>query len=478
MQNSNTADSKISILIIDDERAILRSFAFYFEDLGYRVLEAGNGREGLDIFERERPQIVFTDLRMPVMDGFEFLRLARELRPETPIIVVSGTGIISDAIRAVKLGAWDYITKPLLDMGELEVVAKRAIETLELRQEVVTLRERILNVKLNNEAAFRPIITNDEKMTRIFHYIEAVASTNQPILITGQTGTGKELMAHAVHDVSGRKGKFVAVNVGGVDDTVFSDTLFGHVKGAFTGADRHREGMIKQAANGTLFLDEIGELSNASQVKLLRLIQEQEYFALGSDNSLTTNARIITATNLDLRDMAGSGKFRKDLYYRLCAHHVNIPSLKARTGDIRILLEFFVDEASKALKRKTPDISAELCQYLAVYDFPGNIRELKSMVYDGVAQHSRGTLSKECFLHSMKSNASLSMPGHSSASLVFMPEAADDRLPTLKEAEEELIKKAMERAGGNQGVAARYLGITRQGLNKILNRYKSRPDNT
>lgn len=474
MQNSNHTDTPVSILIIDDEKAIRKSFAYFFEDIGFQVLEASNGREGLEVFESQKPHLVFTDLRMPVMDGFEFLRLARELRPETPIIVVSGTGVVSDAIKAVKLGAWDYITKPLLDMRELEIVAKRAIETLELRQEVSTLRDRILNVKLANEAAFSPIITNDEKMIRIFHYLEAVAPTHQPVLITGETGTGKELIARAIHDVSKRKGKFVAVNVGGVDDTVFSDTLFGHIKGAFTGAERLREGMITQAANGTLFLDEIGELSNASQVKLLRLLQEQEYFSIGSDVPHKTNARIVTATNLDLRAMVENGNFRKDLYYRLCAHQVFLPPLRTRSDDIRLLLEFFVEETSKALNKKSPVLSPELYQYLATYDFPGNIRELKSMVYDAVAQHSHGTLSKDCFLHSMGNNAFKSMNCLSSSNVATVSDDSEERLPTLKEAEQELIKKALQRSGGNQGVAARYLGITRQGLNKILNRDKLR----
>lgn len=474
MLNSKSPESPVSILVIDDEKAIRRSFAIFFEDLGYQVLEAANGQEGLELFEREMPQLVFTDLRMPVMDGFEFLRLARELKPETPVIVVPGTGVVSDAIKAVKLGAWDYITKPLIDMRELEVVAKRALETVELRQEVTTLRERILDVNLANAAAFSPIITRDEKMIRIFHYLEAVAATNQPVLISGETGTGKELIARAIHDVSKRQGKFIAVNVGGVDDAVFSDTLFGHIKGAFTGAERHREGMINQAVNGTLFLDEIGELSNPSQVKLLRLLQEQEYFALGSDMPFKTNTRVVTATNLDLWTMVECGKFRKDLYYRLCAHQVHLPPLRARTGDIRPLLDYFVTDAAQALNRKIPGISPELYQYLAAYDFPGNIRELKSMVCDAVAQHSRGVLSKECFLSSMKNTTPSARYEPFHDCLSPQSTSSEERLPTLKEAEQELIRKALERAGGNQGVAAGYLGITRQGLNKILNREKTR----
>jgi DNA-binding NtrC family response regulator len=458
-----------TILLVDDEEAILMSLACFFEDCGFNVLKARNGREGLEIFQRKCPDLVFTDLIMPEMDGLELLRSMKELCPETPVIVISGTGVIPDAIKAVKLGAWDYITKPILNLVDLEIVAKRALENVELRNEVTYLRRQILAGELSNNEAFNRIITQDEGMRRIFHYIEAIAPTSQPVLISGQTGTGKELIAQSLHEASERKGNFVAVNVGGVDDLVFSDTLFGHVRGAFTGAERHREGMIAQAAGGTLFLDEIGELSDASQIKLLRLLQEQEYFQLGSDAPQKTSARIITATNRDLRDMVDNGRFRQDLYYRLCTHQVQIPPLATRKGDIPLLLDRFIAEAAASMHKDTPTTSPELYHYLATYDFPGNVRELKSMVFDAVARHTRGMLAKESFLQAMGNR----QPAPSAAaplSGIIGDEA--DRLPTLKEAEETLIQKALERAQGNQGVAARYLGITRQGLNKILNRKK------
>jgi len=473
LQTNGNNSNLIKILVIDDEKAIRKSFVFYFEDAGHQVFEAANGRDGLDIFERVKPHIVFTDLRMPVMDGYEFLRQAYVMRPETPIIVVSGIGVVADAIKAVKLGAWDFITKPLHAMGELDVVVKRAIEAIELRREVSALREQLLEVELGNEPAFRAIVTSDEKMVRIFHYLEAVAPTAQPLLITGETGTGKELVARAAHDVSRRKGAFIAVNVSGVDDNVFSDTLFGHVRGAFTGADRHREGMIAQAEAGTLFLDEIGDLGNASQVKLLRLIQEKEYMPLGADKSQATTCRIIAATNRDLRKMVDSGDFRQDLYYRLNGHHVHIPPLRERKGDLGLLLEHFVEEAAQSMEKKTPPIPPELGRYLESYDFPGNVRELKSMVYDAVALNSRGALCKDAFVSKMGKGGTCEQHEHEYTYPVVSSDGNDERLPTLKEAEDELIRRAMQRAGGNQGVAARYLGITRQGLNKILNRDKT-----
>lgn len=461
------------ILIVDDDEAIRKSFAYFFEECGYQVLEACNGREGLDIFQSNRPDIVFTDLLMPEMSGLDLLAALKKLSPETPVIVISGIGVVADAIKAVKLGAWDFITKPVHSLTELEIVAKRALETVELRYEVSALRKQILTGQLANQAAFARIITQDAGMRRIFHYIEAIAPTNQPVLITGQTGTGKELIAHALHDVSERKGNFVAISVGGLDDLVFFDTLFGHVRGAFTGADRQRDGIIATAGSGTLFLDEIGDMSDASQSKLLRLLQEREYFQLGSDTPQKTTARIITATNRDLRSMVDKGAFRQDLFYRLCTHQVHLPPLASRKGDLLPLLEHFTVEAAISMGKAPPACSVELCHYLGAYEFPGNIRELKAMIYDAVARHTSGILSKECFLQTMGANRLATSSVAPPPGLTELFADVEKRMPTLKEAEEALIQKALELAERNQGVAASYLGITRQGLNKIIHRRKN-----
>ena len=461
-----------TILLVDDDVAILKSFACFFEDCGYHVLVARDGHEGLATFERYGPDVVFTDLRMPGMDGLEFMSRLKESSPGTPVVVISGIGIVADAIKALKLGAYDYITKPVFNLVELENVARRALETVELRHEVSALREHILTGKLGNAEAFAGIDTQDCGMRRIFHYVEAVAPSSQPVLISGQTGTGKELIARALHRVSGRTGDFVAVNVGGLDDLVFSDTLFGHTRGAFTGAERARNGIIAMATGGTLFLDEIGELTDASQIKLLRLLQEQEYFPLGADTPRKSTARIVAATNRDLRAMTESGGFRQDLFYRLRAHNIQLPPLAARKMDIPLLLDRFLAEAAASMGKPLPPVAPELYRYLAAYTFPGNIRELKSMVYDAVANHSRGVLGKEFFLRAMATSRPEVPEAAASDDILTAFADPEGRLPTLKEAEQALISKALERAGGNQGVAARHLGITRQGLNKILNRKK------
>jgi transcriptional regulator with PAS, ATPase and Fis domain len=278
---------------------------------------------------------------------------------------------------------------------------------------------------------------------------------------------GKELIARAVHEVSGLRGSFVPVNVAGLDDTMFTDTLFGHRKGAFTGADKPREGMIAQASGGTLFLDEIGDLKEISQVKLLRLLQEREYYAMGSDVSKKSNARILAATNRSLREMVAKGDFRKDLYYRLCTHHVEIPPLRERKEDIPVLLDYFLGKAAVSLNKKKPVLPPQAIPLLANYAFPGNVREIEAMVHDAVVRHRSGVLSLDSFRHSMKDGQALE-PRHSAD--MTQGNCMLSSLPTLKEVETFLVREALRRSDGNQSIAASLLGITRTALNKRLKR--------
>ncbi|MBJ6723269.1 sigma 54-interacting transcriptional regulator [Geomesophilobacter sediminis] len=320
--------------------------------------------------------------------------------------------------------------------------------------------------------AFSPILTQSPKLRGIFEYLTAVAGTGQPVLVTGETGVGKELVARSLHDASGRCGPFVAVNVAGLDDHMFSDALFGHGKGAFTGADQSRDGLVARAAEGTLFLDEIGDLSLQSQIKLLRLLQEGEYYPLGTDRPRKSSARVVVATNCDLSHKMGAGLFRKDLYYRLNAHHASIPPLRERLEDLPLLVDFFLDQAAQILERPRPAHPPELIDYLKSYDFPGNVRQLKAMLFDAVARHRRGVLSLSSFRQMIgaRRGSAVKEP------LEYLRRLGDEkfgaRMPTLKEAEEALIAHALEAAGGNQGIAASYLGITRQALNKRLARRK------
>ena len=307
----------------------------------------------------------------------------------------------------------------------------------------------------------------------MFHYIETIAESKEPVLIMGETGVGKELVSKAIYDVSHVKGKFVTVNVAGLDDTMFSDTLFGHKKGAFTGADKDRKGLIVKAFEGTLLLDEIGDLNDMSQVKLLRLIEDGTYYPLGSDTPEKSNERIIASTNCDIQKLIAEGKFREDLYYRLGAIHVHVPPLRERTEDIPLLLDHFIEDSSKSLKKNKPSWPQELIALLSNYFFPGNIRELKAMVFDAVAKHKSGMLSLNSFKEYITKKSEYIDPaislGNSGAS--GMP-AFTGRFPTLKETDDFLVSEALKRSNGNQGIAASMLGITRQALNSRLKNAK------
>jgi len=341
-----------------------------------------------------------------------------------------------------------------------------------LKQENLALKQHILADTLERPEAFREIVTNNKKMLLIFQYIESISRTSQPVLIRGETGVGKELIARTLHNLSGLPGNFVAVNAAGLDDNVFSDTLFGHVKGAYTGADRARNGLIEQAAGGTLFLDEIGDLNHASQVKLLRLLQEGEYFPLGRDKPRKSDARIVAATNRNLSRLKETGEFRKDLNYRLRTHRIYIPPLRERLDDIPLLVAHFLEQAARTLGKKKPTSSPELLTLLKTYSFPGNIRELQSMIIDALSRHKSGVLGLEAFRShiargqpvkigrvTQSSNASGESP-----SIVF----AGPELPSIKQATDLLIREAMQRANGNQSIAAGMLGISQQALSKRL----------
>jgi len=308
-------------------------------------------------------------------------------------------------------------------------------------------------------------------MKALFRYCEAIAEGRQPVLITGETGVGKESIARAIHDLSGRAGEYVAVNVAGLDDQIFADTLFGHAKGAFTGADRNRSGLVEKAAGGSLFLDEIGDLSEASQVKLLRFLEEREYYPLGSDQVQHSDARVIVATHHDLEQQHQKGLFRTDLFYRLRTHRIQVPPLRERKDDIPALLDFFLTQAATEFKKEKPRCPEGLIPLLSGYDFPGNVRELRALAFDAMS-HQRGATLSLAFFH--KELGATSPAANQSSLANVLPQkswaAGFDRLPTLKDADQELITEALRRSNNNQRAAALLLGITPQALNQRLKR--------
>jgi DNA-binding NtrC family response regulator len=376
---------------------------------------------------------------------------------------------LETAVSCMKEGAFDYLVKPVEENRFVSCV-RRALEIRGLRREVGALRHSLIENGVKRPECFSHIITCQRDMQVLFRYIEAIADSREPVIITGETGTGKELIAQALHQASGRTGKMVSLNVAGLDDNMFSDTLFGHVKGAFTGADRDRGGIIASAAGGTLFLDEIGDLNMTSQVKLLRLLQDHTFYPLGSDISQVSDARIVAATNQDLRAEMVRGKFRQDLFFRLSSHPINVPPLRNRPDDLPLLLRHFIEEAAQSQNKPVPIPPEELLTLLSIYEFPGNVRELRSLVYNAVAQHRSGpVLSMQSFREVIRKEQSLPSIGKQGADTIAGSTlVVTGRFPTLKEADLFLVKEAMRRATNNQGVAAALLGITRQSLNRRL----------
>ena len=457
------------VLLVDDEVHSLTSFEMALRSVSLNhFIKCRDSREVIPLLTDREVEIILLDLRMPYITGDELLPAIISDFPETPVIIITGANDVETAVKCMKLGAFDYMVKPV-ERSRLIGGVKRAIELRELQRENRLLRAHVLSDKLEHPEVFSEIVTRSARMRSIFQYVEAIAASPRPLLITGETGVGKELVARAVHRLSRRKGAFVPVNVAGLDDNVFADTLFGHKKGAFTGAEQARGGLLEQAAGGSLFLDEIGDLSHASQVKLLRLLQDGEYFPLGSDMAKRSDARVLVATNQDLNTLQTNGRFRKDLYYRLCDHHVHIPPLRERMEDLPLLLNHFLEKASTTLNKSRPTPPEEILALLSAYHFPGNVREMESMVFDSVSSHRSGKLSMDIF----KSHIFQKPPApnkeqpqqlqREGVSVTF-----SERLPTLKELEQNLVEEAMRRAGGNQSIAALSLGITRQALNKRL----------
>ncbi|WP_191601093.1 sigma-54-dependent transcriptional regulator [Marinomonas algicola] len=469
--NANRNPS-FGILLIDDEPPFLRSLSIALErGAGFNhIYRCEDSRDAMEIIEQEPIGLVLLDLTMPHLSGEELLQKIVQEHPEVGVIIVSGLNQLETAVQCIRLGAYDYFVKTTEEDRLIKGIC-RAVHMQEMRQENQEMRKRFLSDTLERPDVFANIITQNKGMRSVFQYLESVSNSSQPVLICGESGVGKEQIAQAIHTLSNRSGNLISVNVAGLDDNVFADTLFGHSKGAFTGADKARSGMIEQATNGTLFLDEIGDLSLTSQVKLLRLLQEGEYYPLGSDRPKRIRARVIVATHQNLEKKLKTGEFRKDLYYRLRIHQVEIPSLRHRKDDIPLLLEYFLTEASAELGKNKPTIPKELVPLLANYSFPGNIRELKALAYDAISQHQSKILSMEVFRRVIDPSKQIDIADADKTTLF----KSDQPLPTLQEVGDLLIEAAMDRAQGNQSLASRLLGISQPALSKRLKKKLNEP---
>jgi DNA-binding NtrC family response regulator len=464
MATSKTLSPYFPILLVDDEKPWLNSLSLKLRTTGIsNIICCSDSRQVLQILTEQQCSAMVLDLIMPHVTGDALLPEIIRLYPNLPVIIITGLDQVDTAVSCMQQGAFDYQVKGSEDKKLLEVI-KRAIELSQLRHENERLKERFLSDKIDNPEIFKAIVTGNKKMRSLFQYVEAIAQTNEPVLITGETGVGKELFAKALHKLSKRSGEFVPVNIPGLDREMLNDSLFGHKKGAFTGADTSRDGLLHKSAGGTLFLDEIGDLDQASQVKLLRLIQEKEYFPLGSDLAMRTDARMIFATLHDLRALQNPETFRPDLFYRLRAHHIHIPPLRERLDDLPLLLDYFLEGAARQQDKRVPAYPKELLLVLENYAYPGNIRELKNMIFDAVSKHSGKTISMASFKAYIKKLPLLQeeSPAKNNDAEMFTQLTT---LPSLKKATRLLVREALQRSKGNQAVAAEMLGVTRQALN-------------
>ena len=439
------------ILVIDDEERLCWALEKGLRQEGYQVITATRGKEGLELIQNETPSLVILDLKMPDMDGLEVLVKAKDLIPKLPVIMITAHGSIDTAIEAMKLGAVDYITKPF-DLDELKIVVKQALMVSRLLEEVVFLRSE-LNKKHGR------ILGNSPAIQEVNSLIERVADSNATVLITGESGTGKEVTALSIHKLSYRRDKsYVPINCAALPESLLESELFGHEKGAFTGAVVRKIGRFELADKGTLFLDEVTEMPLSMQVKLLRVLQEREFERVGGTESIKIDVRIIAATNRDPMECIKNGTFREDLFYRLNVLPIYIPPLRLRTEDIPLLVMHFLQKFNPSHEQM---ISPEAMGLLMTYEWPGNIRELQNVIERSVILSQGNDIKVHHLPKEIQSIQPLPIRNNEDQGLILN---FPDKGISFDEVERELIFKALEKSSGNQTKAAHLLGLTRSAL--------------
>jgi two-component system, NtrC family, response regulator AtoC len=460
-------DTTKHLLIVEDESALRSAIAAQLTNRGYDVQQAGSGEDAVARLAEFAFDIIITDLRLPGIDGSAVIEAAVGRYPDIIAIVVTGYGTVKDAVEAIKRGASDFVSKPF-QIDELLHALDSAIEQRRLKSENAYLR-----AQLEQRYRFEGIIGKSRPMTRLFQLLETVAPTNSTILITGETGTGKEVAARAIHHSGPRRmHRFVALNCSAIPETLLEAELFGHVRGAFTGAVGNRQGRFEQAHKGTLFLDEVGTMSAALQMKLLRALQEREFERVGDSHTTKVDVRVIAATNSDLAAMVESGGFREDLFYRLNVIAVQLPPLRERKDDIPLLVQHFLDTFRAATSRTAPlTVSQEAMRRLMAFHWPGNVRQLENAIERAVAFSAGRT---QIDLADLPTDIH---PPHQPAVVsphVALPEEGLDLDRLIGGIERELIQRSLERTGGNKGQAARLLNLKRTTLVEKLKRFDKR----
>jgi len=442
---------KPSLLIAEDERNT-RDILQRFLRQEYEVTLAEDGERALNILKKNNFDLLMTDLRMPGADGMDILRAALKKDPPPACIVVTAYGSIENAVEAMKEGAFDFITKPL-NFDRLEILLKRAVESRQLKEE-----NRELKKRLDKSFGVESIIGKSLAMNELLETVKQVAPSRSTVMITGESGTGKEVIAQTIHQLSGRPGKFIPVHCAALPDNLLESELFGHEKGAFTGAVEQRKGRFELADGGTLFLDEIGEIDPPVQVKLLRALETRAFERVGGAETITTDTRVITATNRDLRQMVADGEFREDLFYRLDVVSIHLPPLREREEDVPLFAKHFIDQFAKENNKDIQSISENAVAALCAYDWPGNIRELRNCIERMVVLARGNTLELE--------NVPLNIREKSTPGLREKIFSADTL--EIEKNEKMLIIKALEECRGNRTKAAEKLGISRRTLHRKL----------
>ena len=456
--------SKGRIIVIDDEVNAAAALTTLLSEDGYEVSSAHDARAGLLLLEKEEPDVVLTDLRMPGMDGLELLARIKELRPETMVVLMTAYGTVKTAVKAMKLGAEDYLGKPI-DVEELEVVLQKTLEKKRLLEEARSLRDR-----LEQKYRLENLVGESPEMLAVFKAIRQVAPSSSSVLLLGESGTGKELFAQALHQNSPRKSKpFVKVACAALPETLLESELFGHEKGSFTGAVTSRAGRFEVADGGTLFLDEIGDLSPTVQIKLLRFLEEREFERVGGNRTYKVDVRIVAATHRDLRKKLEDGSLREDLYYRLNVIEIHIPPLRERTGDIPLLAHHFLGKYAQANGKDIRGISDEALALLLSPPWPGNVRELENAMERAVVLSSDPVLTPAHF-------PTLRRPSAPPAAVAAGPNGSGVAIPgsSLAEIEREAILRTLEAAGGSTSRAASMLRISPRKIQYKLKEYQQR----
>jgi DNA-binding NtrC family response regulator len=456
------ADTPFHILLVEDDAAVREAVAAALRDEGYAVATADDGQQAIDAFA-SGTDLVIADLMMPRVDGRSLLRWVTQNHPETAVILMTGFGTIPQAVEAIKAGATAYLTKPL-DPDALLVQVRKALEDKRLRQELSRLRGQ-----LREGWHYRNIIGKSAGMRQVFSVIDRAAAVKTTVLITGESGTGKEMVARALHEASPRKGgPFLALNCGAIPENLIESTLFGHEKGAFTGADKNNRGYFQASDGGTLLLDEIGELPLAMQSKLLRVLEDSQVTPVGTTAPQKVDVRIVAATNRDLEEEVEENEFRQDLFFRLNIVNIALPPLRERADDLPLLTRFFLDEICRANNFEPREIDNSLLDVFRRYDWPGNIRELKNTLESLVVLSGRTLLTADDLPEKFFRDHPRGQNGDRAAAAAGDEKDSD---LNLKDLSKQTILKALEACRGNRTEAAKQLGISRRTLHRRLNEF-------